>query len=298
MALLPKKTWRKIKWIFLVIFLAHTSFFLIFLVQQFNSAGFPITNLPLKLALVLGTILLVAFVYITWLRQIKPIRKAAVFLREMFFILYITSFVYMLLGYIINPPITITQTVELLRGNGLHRDYISYNNMGQNIKLAAMAAEDQRFPDHDGFDVKAIKKALRYNEKYPKKQRGASTISQQAAKNIFLWQGGGFFRKGLEVYFTFTIESLWSKETILCRYLNIAEMGRGIFGVQAAAKIYFNKDAGELTKQEAAQIIACLPNPKKLSVKPMSNYVRARAQRIVAQMNNLASDPDVQDIIK
>ena len=298
MAILTKKNWKKTKWIFLVIFIIHTTFFFIFLVQQFDTAGFPVSRLPLKVALVLAGFLLAAFIYITWLRKIPPIKKAAIFLREVFFVLYITSFAYMLLGYVFNPPITITQVAELLKGNGLHRDYISYNNMGDNIKLAAMAAEDQRFPDHDGFDVKAITKAIKYNAKYPKKQRGASTISQQTAKNIFLWQGGGFFRKGMEVYFTFTIEKLWSKETILCRYLNIAEMGKGIFGVQAAAQAYFNKDAGELSKQEAAQIIACLPNPKKLTVKPLSNYVRGRAGRIAAQMNNLATDPEVVEILK
>ena len=128
--------------------------------------------------------------------------------------------------------------------------------------------------------------------------RGASTISQQTAKNIFLFQGGGFIRKAPEMFFTFSIEQLWTKRTILERYLNIAEMGSGIFGVQAAAKKYFNKDASALTRGEAAQIAACLPNPKKYTVKPLSSYVANRYDDIMRQMNNLEGDVDVQEIIK
>ena len=160
-----------------------------------------------------------------------------------------------------------------------------------------MAAEDQLFPDHNGFDVKAIKKAQKYNEKHPTKVRGASTISQQTAKNVFLWQGGGYFRKGLEVYFTFMIEAMWNKKRILQTYLNVAEMGEGIFGVQAAAKTYFNKDARDLTRQEAAQIAACLPNPKKFTVKPLSRYVKMRSHFILKQMQFLEGDPDIKALI-
>ncbi len=186
----------------------------------------------------------------------------------------------------------------MLSGNGLKRDYIPYDEMGSNMKLAVIAAEDQLFPDHDGFDVKAIKKAMKYNEKHPAKTRGASTISQQTAKNVFLWQHGGYFRKGLEVYFTFMIEKIWSKERILENYLNVAEMGKGIFGVQAAAKAYFNKDAKDLTRAEAAMIAACLPNPKVYTVKPLSRYVAKRYDNILQQMNNLDGDPDIDVILK
>ena len=170
--------------------------------------------------------------------------------------------------------------------------------MSANIKLAVMASEDQQFPDHDGFDIKAIKKAMKYNNKHPNKTRGASTISQQTAKNVFLWQHGGFFRKGLEVYFTFMIELIWSKERILETYLNVAEMGKGIFGVQAAARAYFNKDAKNLTRKEAAMIAACLPNPKKFTVKPACRYVLLRTPRIMNQMNNLQGDPDIDALLK
>ena len=212
--------------------------------------------------------------------------------------MFIGQFVYILLCKWVNPPITVTQAVNFVQGYGLKRDYVSSDELGPNIKLAVMASEDQLFPDHDGFDIKAIKKAMKYNEKHPAKARGASTISQQTAKNVFLWQHGGFFRKGLEVYFTFMIEKIWSKERILQTYLNVAEMGPGIFGAQAAARAYFNKDAKNLTRQEAAMIAACLPNPKKYTVKPLTRYVSMRSARILNQMNNLQGDPDVAELIK
>ncbi len=218
------------------------------------------------------------------------------------FLLFVWLFVLQLLYIIfckwINPPVTLTQVGSIITGHGLKRDYVSYNEMSPNIKLAVMAAEDQLFPDHDGFDLKAIKKAMKYNEKHPTRRRGASTISQQVAKNVFLWQGGGYFRKGLEVYFTFMIEKAWSKKRILQTYLNVAEMGPGIFGVQAAAKAYFKKDAINLTRQEAAMIAACLPNPKKFTVKPLSRYVSMRSSLLLRQMNNLESDPDIRELLK
>ena len=217
--------------------------------------------------------------------------------KRVFLWMFILHLVYMVMVRWLDPPITITQLVSVLQGNGLKRDYIDYSEMGPNIKLAVIASEDQLFPDHDGFDIKAIKLAMKYNKKHPGKVRGASTISQQVAKNVFLWQHGGFFRKGLEVYFTFKIEQLWSKERILEHYLNVAEMGRGIFGVQAAAKAYFNKDAKNLTRAEAAMIAACLPNPKEYTVKPLSRYVANRYDNILQQMNNLEGDPDIKELI-
>lgn len=225
-------------------------------------------------------------------------KKAWRIFKKVFLWAVILQFVYLILLIWVNPPVTITQTVNWLSGYGLKRDYISYEEMGPNIKLAVIAAEDQLFPDHDGFDVKAIKKAMKYNETHKKKTRGASTISQQTAKNVFLWQHGGYFRKGLEVYFTFMIEMLWSKERILENYLNVAEMGKGIFGVQAAARAYFNKDAKNLTRQEAAMIAACLPNPKIYTVKPLCKYVANRYDDILRQMNNLNGDPDIDALIK
>lgn len=218
--------------------------------------------------------------------------------RKIFLYLFIFQFVYIFFCKWINPPITITQLASVIEGDGLRRDYIGFEDMSPNIKLAVMASEDQQFPDHDGFDISAIKLAMKYNKKHPNKTRGASTISQQVAKNVFLWQHGGFFRKGLEVYFTFMIELLWSKERIFEAYLNVAEMGRGIYGVQAASKIYFHKDANHLSAREAAMIAACLPNPKKFTVVPVSRYVSIRTSKIVTQMNNLRGDSDIEALIK
>ena len=212
--------------------------------------------------------------------------------------LFILQLVYILFCKWINPPITLTQTASLLQGYGLHRDYVAFTEMSPNIKLAVMASEDQIFPEHNGFDIKAIKKAITYNKKHATKVRGASTISQQVAKNVFLWQGRSMFRKGLEVYFTFMIEKIWSKKRILEMYLNVAEMGKGIFGVQAAAKAYFNKDAKNLTRAEAAMIAAALPNPKVYTIKPMSGYVAKRYPEIMRQMDNLDGDEGIDELTK
>jgi monofunctional biosynthetic peptidoglycan transglycosylase len=225
-------------------------------------------------------------------------RKGWRIFRKIMLAIFIFQLVYIIIVKWVDPPITITQLVNLIEGNGLKRDYISFDEMGPNIKLAVMASEDQLFPDHDGFDLKAIEKAMKFNEKHPNRTRGASTISQQTAKNVFLWQHGGYFRKGLEVYFTFMIEKIWGKKRILETYLNVAEMGKGIFGVQAAAKAYFNKDAKLLTRQEAAMIAACLPNPKKFTVKPLSRYVAIRAVSIQKQMGFLSGDEDIEALLK
>ena len=293
-----RKTWVLLKKIFFWVFILHISWFLVFIFQKFSVADFPIANLKTKMLVVLAVVLVVGLLYYFWLRHIEFVKKAAIVLREVFFIAYISSTLYLLLGIIFNPLITLTQVGSLLQGHGLSRDYVGYDDMGSNIKLAVIASEDQQFPDHDGFDIKAIKLAMKYNKRHPNKVRGASTISQQVAKNIFLYQGGGFLRKGIEVFFTFSIEGLWTKRTILERYLNVAEMGPGIFGVQAAAKKYFNKNAKDLTAAEAAQIAACLPNPKRFTVKPLSGYVASRYDNIMRQMSNLSGDPDVQEIIK
>lgn len=293
-----RKIWLLLKKIFFVIFILHISWFLFFLVQKFSVIGFTVAHLQTKMIIVAVVVLLVGLLYYFWLRRIKIVKKTAIVLREVFFISYISFTLYLLLGIIFNPPITLTQMGSIAQGYGLSRSYVSYDNMGSNIKLAVIASEDQLFPDHDGFDLKAIKVAMKYNQRHPTKQRGGSTISQQVAKNIFLYQGGGFVRKGMEVFFTFSIEKLWTKRIILERYLNVAEMGPGIFGVQAAAKNYFNKDAKDLTMAEAAQIAAFLPSPKRLSKKPFSNYIVGRRNNIMRQMGALAGDADVQAIIR
>ena len=217
--------------------------------------------------------------------------------KKTFIVLFIAQFIYIILLKWANPPITITQLVSWVSGHGLKRDYVSRNSISSNAKLAVIASEDQLFPDHNGFDWKSIKKAMMYNKKKPGRIHGASTISQQVAKNVFLWQGRSWIRKGLETYFTFMIELLWSKKRIMEVYLNVIEMGDGIFGIEMAANEYFNKPAKNLTRQEAAMIAACLPNPKSYKVKPVSSYVSFRSRIIMQQMNNLQTDPDIQLII-
>lgn len=218
-------------------------------------------------------------------------------IKKIFLILFVAQFVYIILLKWINPPITITQFVSWISGDGLKRDYISNKSISYNAKLAVIASEDQLFTDHNGFDWKSIQKAMKYNEPKPGRIRGASTISQQVAKNVFLWQGRSWIRKGLETYFTFMIELMWGKKRILQMYLNVSEMGTGIFGIERAANIYFNKSALSLSRQEAAMIAACLPSPKRFKVKPASNYVMARSRRIMQQMNFLQPDPDIQAVI-
>jgi len=220
------------------------------------------------------------------------------FIWKTFLILFIAQLVYLVALRWINPPVTFTQLSSLITGDGLKRDYVGYDQISYQIKLAVIASEDQIFPDHDGFDWKNIEKAMKYNKKKPGRIRGASTISQQAAKNVFLWQGRSWLRKGLEVYFTKMIELLWGKRRILEMYLNVIEMGKGIYGVEAASESYFNKSAKNLNRRQAAMIAACLPNPKKYTVKPAASYVVVKSGWIVRQMNNLERDPDVQEIIK
>jgi monofunctional biosynthetic peptidoglycan transglycosylase len=218
-------------------------------------------------------------------------------IKKIFIILFIAQFVYIILLKWINPPITITQLVSWISGHGLKRDYVADKSISYNAKLAVIASEDQLYADHSGFDWKSIKKAMKYNEKKPGRVRGASTISQQVAKNVFLWQGRSWIRKGLETYFTFMIELIWGKKRVLEMYLNVSEMGEGVFGVERAANIYFNKPASKLSRQEAALMAACLPNPKRYKVKPASTYVSARSRMIMRQMNFLSPDPEIQEVI-
>ena len=219
-------------------------------------------------------------------------------IKKILLYLFVSHLLYIIILKFVGPPITITQVSSIIRGNGFSRMHVSMNKISQHAKLAVMASEDQSFPDHNGFDIKSIKKALAYNKKKPRRVRGASTISQQVAKNVFLWQGRSWLRKGLEVYFTFMIEIIWGKKRILEVYLNEAEMGKGVFGIEAASKKYFNHPASKLTRSEAAMIAASLNNPIKHSVKPLSRYVSIKYPWVLRQMSNLGSDTDIQKIIK
>lgn len=218
--------------------------------------------------------------------------------------MFVSSLLYVVICKWVMPPVTITQISNAF-GYGLKRDYVSGSQLSYNAKLAAIASEDQAFPDHTGFDWDAIEKSLKPKKKGKKRKlplgAGTSTITQQVAKNVFLWQGGGIFkyvRKVPEAYFTLLIELIWGKERILDVYLNVIETGPGIFGMEAAAQAYFDKPAKQLSRAEAAMIIACLPNPKIFTVKPQSRRVSWRYPQILREMHNIEDDPDVLEIIK
>lgn len=171
---------------------------------------------------------------------------------------------------------------------GFHKEWVPLSKISNELSLAVIASEDQLFLEHFGFDINAIKKAIEYNERTKNKHiKGASTISQQTAKNVFLWPGRSWLRKGLEIYFTALIETLWTKERILEVYLNVIEMGKGIYGAQAASEAYFKRDAYKLNTTQSALMAAVLPNPEKLSVQNPSLYVLERQQWIMEQMQHL-----------
>ena len=165
-----------------------------------------------------------------------------------------------------------------------HHHWVPLDRMSPHMPVAVMASEDQRFLLHHGFDYDAIEKAAKRNMSGKKRKLGASTISQQTAKNIFLWPGRSWIRKGFEVYFTALIELMWSKQRIMEVYLNSIEMGDGIYGVDAVAKYHFSKDAASLSRSDCALIAATLPNPRKFSSKTPSEYVRMRRGKIEHEM--------------
>jgi len=165
-------------------------------------------------------------------------------------------------------------------------EWFNYDDISKQMPLSVIAAEDQNFPFHFGFDFEQIGKALEQHDR-GRRLRGASTITQQVAKNLFLWEGRSFIRKGLEAYFTLLIELLWSKERILEIYLNITEMGDMIFGVGAASQIYFRKTPDKLTSSQAALLAAVIPNPIRFSVKRPSGYILRRQSWILEQMSSL-----------
>lgn len=199
-----------------------------------------------------------------------------------FFALSILSVIFFRFVPIPITPLMLSRSVE--NGfQGWNHNWVSIDEISPNLALAVVASEDQNFLKHNGFDFEAIEKAITHNKK-KKKVRGASTISQQVAKNVFLWQGRSWIRKGFEVYFTFLIEVFWSKERIMEVYLNSIEMGDGIYGAEAASQYWYKKSAKKLNQREAAGIAAILPNPRKFKASNSSNYIEKRKGQIVRQM--------------
>lgn len=183
-------------------------------------------------------------------------------------------------------PLMVIRTVQQVTNGDTvvwKHDWEPLDNISKNLQLAVICSEDQNFLNHYGFDLEAIEKAIEHNKK-GKRTRGASTISQQTAKNVFLWPQRSWLRKGLETYFTFLIELFWSKERIMEVYLNSIEMGNGIYGAEAAAQHWFKKPASKLTSYQAAAIAAVLPNPLRYKANPASAYIQGRQVWIVRQM--------------
>ncbi|RYY44812.1 MAG: monofunctional biosynthetic peptidoglycan transglycosylase [Sphingomonadales bacterium] len=187
------------------------------------------------------------------------------------------------------PPITWTMIGDVVGGHGVTKRWMSLSRIDPSMARAAIAAEDARFCEHHGFDFKALEEAYRRNQQGGR-IRGGSTISQQTAKNVFLWQGGGYARKALEAYFTVLIENIWGKRRIMEVYLNVAETGIGTYGVNAGALRYFKHDASRLSAREAAQIAAVLPLPKKRAAIDPRGFTRRYGNSITARIGVVRGD--------
>lgn len=228
-------------------------------------------------------------------KKISVVKKIFkwLFLIIAFFI--ISSVLTVVLYKFINPPLTPLMAIRVFEGLfqgkfvGIEKEWKSYEEISPNFFRAVVSAEDAKFMSHNGFDWKAIEQAKRYNELHKgKKVRGASTISMQTAKNVFLTHSRNYIRKGLEAYFTVLIEALWGKKRILEVYANVVEFGEGLYGVEAASKKFFNKSAKDLTKQESALLAAVLPNPRRWSPAQPTDYIRKRQSFIMGRMNSVA----------
>jgi len=218
------------------------------------------------------------------------IRRLFGWLFKALFWFVLISVLWVLLYRFVNPPITLTQLGDLVGGNGVTQSWRPIREIDRNMVRAVIAGEDARFCTHYGFDPEAIEQAWRRNQTGRGVIRGGSTISQQTAKNAFLWQGGGWFRKALEAWFTLLIELLWSKERIMEVYLNVAETGIGTYGAEAGAIRYFNHGADRLTAQEAARIAAVLPLPARREAIAPRGFTRRYGNTIAVRMRIVGRD--------
>lgn len=218
----------------------------------------------------------------------KIIKKTLKWIVVAFFASTILSVVALRFMPVVVTPLMLIRCYEQVKAGEelkLSHDWEPLTNISKDLPIAVMASEDAKFLDHHGFDYEAIEHAAKRNRQHPEKRKlGASTISQQTAKNVFLWPGRSWVRKGFEVYFTALIELMWPKERIMEVYLNSIEMGNGIYGAQAVAEEHFNTDAKDLTKAQCALIAATLPNPRKFSSKNPSAYMLKRQKRILREM--------------
>lgn len=223
--------------------------------------------------------------------QMKFLKRVGRILLKAIFWFVVVSVLWVVLYRFINPPVTyvmLERYVEMEDGR-INKDWKDIEEISPHMQLAVVAAEDQTYMEHWGFDMKAIEEAFENNEKGGR-LRGGSTISQQTAKNVFLWHGRSWVRKGLEAWFTTLVELIWGKERILEVYLNVIELGPGLYGVEAAGQEYFNKPASKLSRSQAALLAAVLPSPRKYSVAKPTPYIWGRQKWIQGQMWNLG-DP-------
>ena len=222
----------------------------------------------------------------------NALRRAGNFLFRIVVWFVAISLIWVAIYRFVPPPITFTMIGNAIDGRSITKDWMSLSEMDPDMARAAISGEDWNFCAHHGFDFAAIRQAMRDNER-GKRIRGGSTISQQTAKNAFLWQGGGFFRKGLEAWFTVLIELIWGKHRIMEVYLNIAETGIGTYGANAGAMRYFKHDASHLSPTEAARIAAVLPLPKKREAVSPTGFTRSHGNKIagrIAQVRNFGLD--------
>ncbi len=222
-------------------------------------------------------------------RILKPLFRY--FFKLLIFLVIITTGWTLIYRYL-NPPFTPLMVLRYFQSDNknkfVSKRWRDYDSISENMKLAIIAAEDQKFFEHKGFDLDSIKTAAINNMK-GKRIKGASTISQQVAKNVFLWPSRTWLRKGLEIYFTLLLETFWSKNRILEVYLNIVEFGNGIYGVETASQFFFRKTSQNLTREEAALLTAVLPSPRRMSPFSNSLYLYKRKQWILQQMDNLGN---------
>jgi monofunctional biosynthetic peptidoglycan transglycosylase len=202
---------------------------------------------------------------------------------------FIISILWVLAYRFVNPPITLNMIGDLIHGRGAHKQWLPIGDTDRDMVRAAIAAEDSKFCSHHGFDFEAIEDAMKRNASGGR-IRGGSTISQQTAKNVFLWNGGGYARKGVEAWFTFLIEHLWGKRRIMEVYLNLAETGIGTYGVNAGSQRYFGHDASAMSATEAARIAAILPLPKKRGAIAPKGFTRRYGNTIAARIGVVARD--------
>ena len=215
------------------------------------------------------------------------LRRAWLFLMRVIALFLMISVVMTAVYAWLPPPVTWLMLWRVVEGNWIHKDWESYDNISPHLARAIIAAEDAKFCTHYGFDWEALEKAWKRNQKGKRSIHGGSTITNQTAKNVFLWPARSYIRKGFEFYFSSLIELTWTKKRILEVYMNVVEFGPGIYGAEAAAEAHFKKAAKDLTRREAALLAAVLPNPIRWSASKPTSYIRGRAGTIQARMNDV-----------